>query len=137
MIILENTRCRATDPKSVARALQRWLRRLPKIERDKEHGLVLILNVRHRVTFVDLVSVGILNACLLHPREIYRTAISLGASEIIFAHNHPSGECEPSDEDIQVTRRLEEAGAIIGIQLLDHIIVSRSTFYSFKERGLL
>ena len=85
---------------------------------------------------MELVSLGTLNASLVHPREVYRRAIKAGASALIIGHSHPSGDCEPSEDDVSLTRRLVEAGKIIGIEILDHIIVGNTTL-SFKEKGLL
>lgn len=135
MILLENTRLYATHPRAVARALQRWFLKIDPLERDQEHGFVLILDVRNRVRVVDVISIGILNASILHPREVYRRAITLAAASIVIAHNHPSGDCTPSDEDCQITNLLVEAGRVVGIELLDHIIFSRKEFYSFREQN--
>ena len=137
MILLENTRLYATHPQVVARALQQWFLRIDPLQRDQEHGFVLILDVRSHVKVVELISLGILNASILHPREVYRRAITLAAASIVIAHNHPSGDCTPSDEDCQITERLVEAGRVIGIDLLDHIIFSRKGFYSFREHDLI
>lgn len=137
MILLENTRLYATQPRVVARALQRWFLKIDPLERDQEHGFVLILDVRNRVKVVDLISIGILNASILHPREVYRRAITLAAASIVIAHNHPSGDCTPSDEDCQITQLLAKASHVIGIELVDHIIFSNKGYYSFREHGLI
>ncbi len=84
----------------------------------------------------DLITVGILNASLVHPREVYRRAIKEGASTIILAHNHPSGNSEPSEEDKEITTRLIEAGKIIGIELVDHVIIG-DKYMSFRESHLI
>ena len=85
----------------------------------------------------ELVSVGTLDTSLVHPREVFEPAIQHIASHIILAHNHPSGGLEPSEQDLVVTRRLAEAGRILGIEILDHVIVTTDGFCSFKERNLL
>jgi DNA repair protein RadC len=85
---------------------------------------------------VDEVSVGSLNQSIVHPRELFKTALLSSAAAIILVHNHPSGDPTPSREDIEITRRLKEAGEILGVKLLDHIIVG-SSYLSFTERGLL
>ncbi len=91
------------------------------------------LDIRSRVTLVELVSLGTLNASLVHPRETFRRAVMQGSASIIVAHNHPSGEVEPSDEDTKTTKLLFEAGTILGINLLDHVIFANDKFYSFRE----
>ena len=108
------------------------------VAQDRENLLVLLLNGRHRALGVNLVSLGTANAGLVHPREVYKPAILAGATGIILSHTHPSGDSAPSQEDREVTKRLAEAGKILGIQLLDHIILGDpGEFFSFKEKGLL
>jgi DNA repair protein RadC len=103
----------------------------------QERFVVFILNSRNAVQAIEMVSEGTLSASLVHPREVYRAAIlGIGAS-IIVAHNHPSGNLEPSREDIEITRQLSESGKIIGIPLHDHLIFTDSSYTSFAERGLL
>ncbi|CAD7782800.1 MAG: hypothetical protein KCCBMMGE_01538 [Candidatus Methanoperedenaceae archaeon GB37] len=85
----------------------------------------------------EIISVGSLNASLVHPREVFEPAVRNLAAQIILAHNHPSGDPEPSEDDITVTKRLIEAGKIMGIEVVDHIIVVKNGFFSFKEKGLL
>jgi DNA repair protein RadC len=84
-----------------------------------------------------VVSVGILNENLVHPREVFEPAIQCSAAQLIVAHNHPSGDTDPSEEDIAVTGKLKEAGRILGIEILDHVIVSQSGYLSFKENKLI
>ena len=91
------------------------------------------LDVKSRVTLVELVSLGTLNASLAHPRETFRRAVKQGSASIIIAHNHPSGEVEPSDEDTKTTKQLFEAGNILGITLIDHVIFADDKFFSFRE----
>jgi DNA repair protein RadC len=104
-----------------------------KIDQDKEHFYVMHLDVKSRITLVELVSLGTLNASLVHPRETFRRAVMQGSASIIVAHNHPSGEVEPSDEDTKTTKLLFEAGTILGISLLDHVIFTNDKFYSFRD----
>ncbi|HOI43214.1 MAG TPA: JAB domain-containing protein, partial [Elusimicrobiales bacterium] len=85
----------------------------------------------------DIVSIGTLNYNLVHPREVFEPAVKNLAAGVIVAHNHPSGCLEPSDEDISLTKRLAEAGRLLGIELLDHVIVAKGGWLSFKEKGLL
>ncbi len=103
----------------------------------KEHFVVFYLDTRNQEIKREIISFGTLNANLVHPREVFEPAIKHSAAQIIVAHNHPSGDPEPSDEDIEITKRLVEAGKILGIELLDHVIVSKLSFGSLKERGLL
>ena len=98
----------------------------------KEHFAILCLDTKNKLIFDD-VSIGILNASLVHPREVFKKAILSNASHVIIAHNHPSGDPEPSADDILTTKRLIEAGKILGISVVDHIIVSSSGFVSLKE----
>lgn len=108
----------------------REAQRLPS---QKEAFLCLSLDTRHRPLAVDLVSLGSLQSSVVHPREVFRPAVALGAAAIIIAHNHPSGEVHPSAEDEAVTDRLREAGRILGIPLLDHLILGSGRFYCFAE----
>jgi DNA repair protein RadC len=103
----------------------------------QEHFLVLLLNARHGVEEVQTVSIGSLNASIVHPREVFRPAILASAASIILVHNHPSGDPEPSEEDISITSRLVKVGDIVGIAVLDHIIVSKHGITSLKSRQLL
>lgn len=105
--------------------------------RKKEHFIVFYVDSRYQELGREVVSVGTINASLVHPREVFEPAVKLLASGIVVVHNHPSGNLDPSREDLSVTARLKEAGAILGIPLLDHIIVSQEGFSSFKEKDLL
>ena len=102
-----------------------------------ERFCVFCLNSRNEVTQVDIMTEGTLNASLVHPREAFRAAVGGLAAAIIVAHNHPSGNREPSSEDLSVTRQLVEAGKILGIPIHDHIIFADEGYTSFAERGLL
>ena len=103
---------------------------------DKEHFCVFFLNTQNRIIGREIVSIGTLNTSLIHPRECFRTAILKTCAAVIFAHNHPSGSLEPSDEDIAVTKRLKDAGKLIGIEVLDHVIVTAEGYKSLKEQNL-
>ncbi len=105
--------------------------------KKKEYFLVLLLSTRNQLINVAEVSKGSLNSNIVHPREVFKEAISASAASCIFVHNHPSGDPTPSQDDIQLTKRLKEVGEIIGIDVLDHIIVADTDFVSLKERGLL
>lgn len=102
----------------------------------KEHFVLVSFDTRNKVIGVDTVSVGTLNASLVHPREMFGIAIRRHAASVIIAHNHPSGDPDPSDEDIKVTAKLTEAGKLLGIQVLDHIVVAKDRFYSFSEQNM-
>jgi len=104
---------------------------------DREHFRALLLNTRNQVIANDEVSIGTLNTSSVHPRELFRNAIKRSAASLVLVHNHPSGDATPSKEDLDVTRRLSEAGKIIGIEVLDHIIIGDNKFTSFKAEGLI
>ncbi len=104
--------------------------------RKKEHFLVLYLNARNQLIHKETVSIGSLNANIVHPREVFQPAIGNCAASIILVHNHPSGDTTPSSDDIQVTERMVTAGEIMGIEVLDHVIVSERGFCSLKEERL-
>ncbi len=104
---------------------------------DKEHFCVFFLNTQNQIISREIISIGTLNTSLIHPRECFRTAILKNSAAVIFAHNHPSGSLEPSDEDIAVTKRLKDAGKLIGIEVLDHVIVTGESHKSFKEQNLI
>ena len=105
---------------------------------DREHFVVLCLDTKNNVNALNTVSVGTLNSSLVHPREVYKAAILANSNAIILSHNHPSGDPTPSREDLEVTKRLVEAGNIMGIEVLDHIVIGDNGKYvSFKDRGIL
>jgi DNA repair protein RadC len=99
--------------------------------------VVIWLNTANRVSGFEILSEGTLNTSVVHPREVFRGAIVATCAGIILAHNHPSGNPEPSPEDLQITRQIVEAGRIIGIPVHDHIIFADKTYTSFSEQGLL
>ncbi len=118
--------------KAVAEFLQKSIGR-----EKKEHFVMLSLDSRNNLIKDTNISVGSLNASIVHPREVFKEAIQSSAAQIIIAHNHPSENPDASPEDVALTKRLGEAAKIIGIELLDHIIVTKDKFSSFKEQGLL
>ncbi len=120
------------SPQDVANLLMPELRDL-----KKEHLKSLLLDTKNRVLKIMSVSVGILDSSLVHPREVFKDAIIASAAAIIVAHNHPSGDPTPSAEDRRITQRLAEAGQILGIELLDHIVLGDNKWVSLKERGVL
>jgi DNA repair protein RadC len=122
-----------TRPDAASRIVSEYLRGV-----DREHFLGLYLNSANGLITVYTVSVGTLNASLVHPREVFKMALMVNAASVIVAHNHPSGNAEPSSEDVALTRQLVEAGQILGIPLHDHIIITEENGYtSFAERGLI
>jgi len=118
--------------KSAADYLQKFIGREPK-----EHFVALYLNSRNRLIYDETISIGIIDANLVHPREIFKPAMQHLATQVIVGHNHPSGDPTASLEDVALTRRLVEASKIIDIELLDHIIVTRDKFSSLKEQNLM
>ncbi len=125
------------NPLQVGEIITDFFKTIDVVDRDKEHFFCFQLNCRNRILVAELVSVGILNASLVHPREVYTRAVRNRCSQIVVAHNHPSGDPDPSDEDIAVTRKLVEAGRIIGISLVDHIIYTPRALYSFHDHHLI
>ena len=112
------------------------LKQVPEQDRTKEHFWILGLNVKNQINYVELVSLGSMTASLVHPREVFKFAIMKDSASIIACHNHPSGGCSPSTEDIKITNRLVEAGNIIGIKVLDHLIINnRNEYHSLMEGG--
>lgn len=106
-------------------------------DRNQEQFICASLNGAHEVIAIRVVSVGILNKTIVHPREVYGDPLSDRAAAILVCHNHPSGQLEPSEEDLNITRRLAEAGELLGINLLDHLILSpRGGYFSFVESGI-
>ncbi len=106
-------------------------------DHKKEHFIILYLDTRNQEIKRDIISIGSLNASLVHPREVFEPAVRNTAAQIIISHNHPSGDPNPSEEDLHISRRLVEAGKIMGIEVIDHVIVSKTNYFSFKEKGLM
>lgn len=107
-------------------------------ELDREQLIVVSLDTKNQPTSINVASIGSLNSSIVHPREVFKVAILSNANSIIIAHNHPSGDPTPSKEDISITQRLKEAGKLIGIDLIDHIIIGEEKrFISLKEKGLV
>ncbi|MBC3898514.1 DNA repair protein RadC [Acetobacterium malicum] len=124
---------RLSTPSEAAGLGKRFLEDL-----DREQVIVCCLDNKNQPVSINVVSVGTLNSSLVHPREVFKTAILSNAASIILFHNHPSGDPEPSQEDINITTRIKDAGGILGIELLDHIIIgSNDTFLSLKEKGIM
>jgi DNA repair protein RadC len=120
----------ATDAVSVFQGL---FSHEDSIDQDKEHFYVMHLDSRRHISLVELVAIGVLNDVRIHPRETFRRAVVEGTASIIVAHNHPSGEVTPSENDIKVTTRLFKAGEVLQIPLLDHIVFAKASYYSFRQ----
>lgn len=127
-----------SDPKKIASILTKILKSEEKDDRMKEHFWAVYLDARNAITRIELISLGVLNAALIHPRETFRPAVVASAAGLIVLHNHPSGDIEPSEDDLETTKRIAEAGKILGIELFDHIIINlKNDYFSFKAKGLL
>lgn len=138
MAALEFSRRRLQKtPGAVKNALDALPYLYPIAGKKQEHFICLSLNGANELIGNRVITVGLLNTTQVHPREVFADAIAERAASIIIAHNHPSGRLTPSKDDIAVTRQLSDAGKILGIGILDHIIVSGSGYYSFVDNGLL
>lgn len=121
-----------TNPRQAADLFMEELR-----YKKKEYFKILLLNTKNQIISKEEISVGSLSASIVHPREIFITPLRKSAASVILIHNHPSGDPSPSQEDLDVTRRLVDAGNILGITVRDHIIIGDGCFFSFRERGLI
>lgn len=106
-------------------------------DRKQEHFLAITINGANEVQAVRVISIGLIDRSPVHPREVFADAVAERASGIIVAHNHPAGGVEPSEADVEITKQLREAGRIVGIELLDHIIFNKTAYFSFLEMGML
>jgi DNA repair protein RadC len=120
------------DPQSVVKAIRASIK-----DKAKEHFKLILLNARNKIIGISTISIGSLNASIVHPREVFKDAIVHNAYSVVLAHNHPSGDPEPSEDDLTMTKRLIGAGKILGIEVLDHIIITKNGYFSFKDRGLI
>ena len=133
--MLLKTRCkRIKDPTTVARVFGGILSRESETDRQKEKFWVVGLDTHNKIKYVDLVSMGTLRCTLVHPREVFRLAVMVGVDKILAVHNHPSGDKYPSAEDCEITKKLQKAGSILGIELIDHVILGQKA-YSMKENN--
>ena len=128
----EGQKITVKSPEDVIKAARNLLK-----GKKKEHFLVLCLDTRNHLIKTSTVSIGSLDCSIVHPREVFKDAISSSAASVIFIHNHPSGDPTPSEDDIKMTKRLIEAGEIIGIEVLDHIIICDSEHLSMKAKNLV
>jgi len=120
------------NPESVVKAIRASIK-----DKAKEHFKLILLNPRNKIIGISTISIGTLNASLVHPREVFKDAIVHSAASVVLAHNHPSGNPEPSEDDLKITKKLVESGKILGIEVLDHIVIAKNGFFSFKEKGLV
>lgn len=123
---------KVTSPTDIVNLIMEEMRFL-----KKEHFRIAILDTKNHIITIEEISIGNLNSSIVHPREVFNIAIRRSANSIILIHNHPSGDPTPSREDINITNRLIEAGSIIGIRVLDHIIMGNNRYLSFKERNII
>jgi DNA repair protein RadC len=129
---------KVSSPEIVAKIFKTILDSESDMDKDKEHFWVMGLKSNNRVKFIELVSVGILNASLVHPREVFRPCIIRPVASIIIVHNHPSGDTAPSNEDKIITRRLVEVGLLLDLPIIDHLVLGDDgDYYSFKEESLI
>ena len=136
MIYLKDSKIQVHGAGEVAKVFQDILALEDKIEQEKEHYYVMHLNIKEQIMMVELITVGTLSSSLVHPRETFRRAVIAGSYSIIIAHNHPSGEADPSDEDTKVTKLMFEAGNLLGITMVDHIIFTKDTYFSFRNNRI-
>ena len=128
----ETTKININKPKDVYETVKRFF-----FNKEKEHLYLLALDSRNKLISIDLISIGTVNETLVHPREIFKSALEKNAVSIILVHNHPSGDANPSQDDIKITERIHKAGMNIGIALLDHLIVTNTSWVSLKSLNLL
>ncbi len=128
----EDTKITVKSPEDVVKTARNLLK-----GKKKEHFIVICLDTRNHLIKTSTVSIGSLDCSIVHPREVFKDAISSSAASVIFIHNHPSGDPTPSEDDIKMTKRLIEAGEIIGIEVLDHIIICDSEHLSMKAKNLV
>jgi DNA repair protein RadC len=120
------------NPESVVKAIRASIK-----DKAKEHFKLILLNPRNKIIRISTISIGTLNASLVHPREVFKDAITHSAASVVLAHNHPSGDPEPSEDDLKITKKLVESGKILGIEVLDHIIIAKNGFKSLANEGLI
>lgn len=123
---------RVTSPETVAEVLMDEMSCL-----FKEHFKTVILDTKNQIISIENISIGTLNASIVHPRDVFKAAIKNNGNAVILVHNHPSGDTTPSSEDINITKRLVEGGNLMGIKVLDHLIVGNGTYLSMKEKNLM
>lgn len=123
--------------KQIYKIIWGLIKTMQPFDRDKEHFFVIGINRAYIMLYIDHVSTGTIHGTIAEPREVFRNAIHLGAACLIICHNHPSGSLIPSRADIQVTKELVQAGKLLRIEVVDHVIVSSEGYYSFSDEGKL
>lgn len=137
-MIINEKKITVCGSKDVSEVLFSLLNFEQEHDKEKEHFWILGLNTKNVIQYADLVSLGSLSASIVHPRETFRVAVMKATASIILGHNHPSGDTRPSQEDILLTKRLAQAGEILGIKVLDHVIIgSEGKYFSFRDNGML
>jgi len=131
-VFVSNTAYRCSEDVANSEIAEKELR-----NSDREKFICVHFNIRNQIISYEVVSMGSLTSSIVHPREVFKAAILANAASVLFMHNHPSGEPEPSIDDIEITNRLCKAGSILGINVLDHLIITRTGFLSFRQRGML
>jgi DNA repair protein RadC len=121
---------RITSPRNVFEIASSYLEGA-----DREHFVVIMLDTKNQVIGINTVAIGVLASCPIHPREVFKPVILANAAGVILVHNHPSGDPNPSQDDLLLTHRLREAGEVLGIQVVDHVILGYANYASLKERG--
>jgi len=137
MYIKCNSNVKVSNCEAVAKVFREVLKNEDEIDQQKEHFWAMGLNTKNRVLYIELISLGSLTESVVHPREVFTSAIIKSACSLIFCHNHPSGEPEPSGNDITVTQELKKGGEILRIKILDHIILGDNNIFSFNQEGIL
>lgn len=122
----KTTRKRITGSMDVPPVFRAILNAEGEIDQDKEHFWAMFLDVKNHILRIELVTLGVLDQTVVHPREVFRPAIGISAKSVVVAHNHPSGDPTPSVQDVTLTRRLVECGKILDVQVLDHVIIGRA-----------
>ena len=136
-MVISEKKQKLTSAEDVYKVMRSILKNEDPISQEREHFWVIGVNTKNVIQYIELCSLGTLNNSLVHPREIFRFAVSKGTNSIILCHNHPSGDPEPSKEDERVTEKVEDAGEILGIKLLDHVIIGDACFFSMMEKGYM
>ena len=131
-IYVSNTSYRCSEDVANCEIVEKELR-----NSDREKFICVHFNIKNRIISYEVVSMGSLTSSIVHPREVFKAAILANAASVLFMHNHPSGNIEPSLDDIEITNRLCKAGGILGINILDHLIITSNDYLSFREKGLI
>ncbi len=137
LIKLQDPQRTVTKPGDIHQLLHTYFNTVDVVDRDKEHFFCFHLDTRSKVKVMELISIGTVNASLVHPREVFTRAVMCRSVNVVIAHNHPSTNVDPSEADREITRKLIAAGEILGIELMDHVIYAPDAFYSFREHGLI